>query len=192
MKLQNETLHLTDFSSLNDFFNLHDEMVLEKLSSKSSSKDCKNKNNIKISIQLAKDYQSRNLLKCVYEFFLLSNQKQNKNKKTDIETNIDKTSYKDIAYFEYQIKKLTEIVDEYRQADYPIFLDISRAPSIPLAPKKEEVTSIMIMDKQLEYEKSFDKIPLIHAITGYLDMIRIYTTKEKRKYFEAVFNDFLV
>ncbi len=190
MKLQNETLHFTDFSSLNDFFNLHDEMVLEKLSS--SSKDCENNNNnIKISIQLAKDYQGRNLLKCVYESFLLSNQNKNKNKKTDIGTNIDKTSYNDTAYFEYQIKKLTEIVDEYRQSGYPIFLDISRAPSIPLAPKKEEVTSIMIMDKKLEYEKSFDKIPLIYAITGYLDMIRIYTTKEKRKYFEDVFNDFL-
>ncbi len=105
--------------------------------------------------------------------------------------NLDKTSYNDIAYFEDQIKKLTEIVDEYRQAGHPIFLDISRAPSIPLAPKKEEVTSIMIMDKQLEYEKSFDKIPLIYAITGYLDMIRVYTTKEKRKYFEDAFNDFL-
>ena len=122
---------------------------------------------------------------------MLSSQKHNKNKKTEIGTNIDKTSYNDIAYFEYQIKKLTEIVDEYRQAGHPIFLDISRAPSIPLAPKKEEVTSIMIMDKQLEYEKSFDKIPLIYAITGYLDMIRVYTTKEKRKYFEDAFNDFL-
>lgn len=46
------------------------------------------------------------------------------------------------------------------------------------------------MDKQQsEYEKSFDKIPLINAITGYLDMIRIYTTREKREFFENVFND---
>jgi uncharacterized protein len=190
MKLQNDVLHFADFGSLNDFFNLHDEMVLEKLSS-SSSKDCKNNNSIKISTQLAKDYQGRNLLKCVYEFFLLSSQKHNKNRKTEIGSNIDKTSYNDIACFEEQIKKLTEIVDEYQQAGHPIFLDISRAPSIPLAPKKEEVTSIMIMDKQLEYEKSFDKIPLIYAITGYLDMIRVYTTKEERKYFEDAFNNFL-
>jgi uncharacterized protein len=86
---------------------------------------------------------------------------------------------------------LTQIVDEYQQSGYHIFLDISRAPSIPLAPKKDEVTSIIIMDKQSEFEKSFDKIPLINAITGYLDMIRVYTTKEKRKYFENVFSDFL-
>ncbi len=31
MKLQNQILHLTTFDSLNDFFNLHDEVVLEKL-----------------------------------------------------------------------------------------------------------------------------------------------------------------
>ena len=62
MKLQNEVLHFTDFSTLNDFFNLHDEMVLEKLSS-SLSKDCKNNNNIKISIQLAKDYQRQESFK---------------------------------------------------------------------------------------------------------------------------------
>jgi uncharacterized protein len=49
----------------------------------------------------------------------------------------------------------------------------------------------MIMDKKSEYEKSFDQIPLINAITGYLDMIRIYTTKDKRKFFENIFNGFL-
>ncbi len=83
------------------------------------------------------------------------------------------------------------MVDEYQKSGYPIFLDISRAPSIPLAPKKEEVTSIIIMDKKQEYEKSFDKIPLINAITGYLDMIRIYTTKDKRKFFEDALESIL-
>lgn len=197
MKLQNESLHFIPFSSLNDFFILHDEMVLEKLSSpspslspSSSSNDPESNNNILFSKKLAKDYQNRNLLKCVYEFFLLSSQR-NKDKLNDTANNTDKDTFNEIVYFDNQIRNLTQIVDEYRQSGYPIFLDISRAPSIPLAPKKEEVTSIMIMDKQSEYEKSFDKIPLINAITGYLDMIRIYTTKEKRKYFENIFNDFL-
>ena len=189
MKLQNESLHFTTFSNLNDFFILHDEMVLEKLSS-SSSNDPESNNNILFSKKLAKDYQNRNLLKCVYEFFLLSSQR-NKSKLNDTVNNTDKNTFNEIVYFDNQIRNLTQIVDEYQQSGYPIFLDISRAPSIPLVPKKEEVTSIIIMDKQLEYEKSFDKIPLINAITGYLDMIRIYTTKEKRKYFENIFNDFL-
>ncbi|MER5176341.1 MAG: HD domain-containing protein [Candidatus Nitrosocosmicus sp.] len=197
MRLQNDTLRLTTFGSWDDFFNLHDERVLEKLSSHSSSPspyhDTKNNSNIKISKILAKDYQNRNLLKCVYEFFLLSNQR-NKIKLSDtVKNSLDKstTNFNELEYFDNQIKKLTEIVDDYQQSGYPIFLDISRAPSIPLAPKKEEVTSIMIMDKKSEYEKSFDEIPLINAITGYLDMIRIYTTREQRKYFENIFNNFL-
>lgn len=198
MRLQNDTLRLTVFGSWDDFFNLHDEMVLEKLSSpsspsSSSSIDKENNNDIKISKILAKDYQNRNLLKCVYEFFLLSNQR-NKIKLSDtVKNSLNKstTIINELEYFDNQIKKLTEIVDDYQQSGYPIFLDISRAPSIPLAPKKEEVTSIMIMDKKSEYEKSFDEIPLINAITGYLDMIRIYTTREQRKYFENIFNNFL-
>jgi HD superfamily phosphohydrolase len=187
MKIQNEVLHFTDFRSLEDFFSLHDEMVLERLASTSlNGNNNGNIKNMQISITLAKDYQNRNLLKCIYEFFLLTSQR-NKVKPD----NEDKNLFDVHSYFDHQLSKIKEIVDEYQQLGYPIFLDVSRAPSIPLAPKKEEVTSIMIMDKKSEYEKSFDQIPLINAITGYLDMIRIYTTKEKRKFFENIFKGFL-
>jgi HD superfamily phosphohydrolase len=187
MKIQNEALHFTDFQSLEDFFGLHDEMVLEKLASASLNDGNKENNkNMQMSITLAKDYQNRNLLKCIYEFFLLTSQRNKA--RSD---NEDKNLFDVQSYFENQINRIREMVDEYQQLGYPIFLDVSRAPSIPLAPKKEEVTSIMIMDKKSEYEKSFDQIPLINAITGYLDMIRIYTTREKREFFENIFNGFL-
>ena len=90
--------------------------------------------------------------------------------------------------FDDQVKKLTKIVEDYQKSGHRFFLDVSRAPSIPLAPKKREVTSIMIIDKKSEYEKSFDQIPLINAISGYLDMIRIYTTRDNRQFFENVFD----
>jgi HD superfamily phosphohydrolase len=187
MKIQNEELHFTDFRSLEDFFSLHDEMVLEKLTSAILNDNNKGKNkNMEMSISLAKDYQNRNLLKCIYEFFLLTSQR-NKVKSY----NEDKILFDVDSYFDHQLNSIKEIVDKYQQLGYPIFLDVSRAPSIPLAPKKEEITSIMIMDKKSEYEKSFDQIPLINAITGHLDMIRIYTTKDKRKFFENIFNGFL-
>lgn len=187
MKIQNEELHFTDFRSLEDFFSLHDEMVLEKLTSVILNDNNKGKNkNIEMSIALAKDYQNRNLLKCIYEFFLLTSQR-NKVKSN----NEDKILFDVDSYFDHQLNSIREIVDKYQQLGYPIFLDVSRAPSIPLAPKKEEITSIMIMDKKSEYEKSFDQIPLINAITGHLDMIRIYTTKDNRKFFENIFNGFL-
>ena len=186
MKMQNNLLNLTCFNSLEEFFVLHDEMVLEKLSSTSK---CNYDNNYECNfgIKLAKDYKNRNLLKCVYEFFLLSNQR-NKNNMLNSGLNYEKGNINEFELFDIHIERLTKMVEEYRQSGYPIFLDVSRAPSIPLAPKKREVTSIMIIDKKLEYEKSFDQIPLINAISGYLDMIRIYTTKENRQFFENVFD----
>ena len=91
--------------------------------------------------------------------------------------------------FEKQIAIVKSIIGRNQNSGEPVFLDISRAPSIPLAPKKEEVTSIMIISDQAEYEKSFDQLPLINVITGYLDMMRVYTTTEKRKFFESKLKD---
>jgi uncharacterized protein len=188
MKIQNNALNLAPPNSLEEFFVLHDEMVLEKLSNSSNYSQVNGVGN-NVGIELAKDYQNRNLLKCVYEFFLLSSQR-NKNKvpSTSSETDIEKGIVNGIEIFDDQIKELTKMVGGYRESGYPIFLDVSRAPSIPLAPKKGEVTSIMIIDKKSEYEKSFDQIPLINAISGYLDMIRIYTTMDNRQFFENVFD----
>jgi HD superfamily phosphohydrolase len=188
MKIQNNALNLTPPNSLEEFFVLHDEMVLEKLSSLSNHGQGNGVGN-NFGIKLAKDYQNRNLLKCVYEFFLLSSQRgKNKEPSTASETDIEKSNIVGIELFDDQVKKLTKIVEEYQKSGHPIFLDVSRAPSIPLAPKKREVTSIMIIDKKSEHEKSFDQIPLINAISGYLDMIRIYTTRDNRQFFENVFD----
>ena len=188
MKIQNDALRLTPPNSLEEFFVLHDEMVLEKLSGLSNQRQGNGDVN-NVGIKLAKDYQNRILLKCVYEFFLLSSQRgKNKEPPTASESDIEKSNIVGIELFDDQVKKLAKIVEEYQKSDRPIFLDVSRAPSIPLAPKKREVTSIMIIDKKSEYEKSFDQIPLINAISGYLDMIRIYTTRDNRQFFENVFD----
>jgi len=182
MKHLNQLLHLTDFDSLEEFLNLHDERVLELLcnfrSSTSRPMDT-------FAVELARDYKNRNLLKCIYEYFSLSNQKYEYERDSIqprrlLSRTID---------FEKQIAIMKSIIGRYQDSGEPVFLDISRAPSIPLAPKKEEVTSIMIIGEKAEYEKSFDQLPLINVITGYLDMMRVYTTTEKRKFFESIIKD---
>ncbi len=184
MKHLNQALHLTDFDSLEDYLDLHDEMVLELLCNfqapKSRPRDS-------FAVKLARDYKSRNLLKCIYEYFSLSNQRiENDGDSKQFRRGIpDRTSD-----FEKQIHLIQGIIGNHQDSGEPVFLDISRAPSIPLAPKKEEVTSIMIINKQTEYEKSFDQLPLINVITGYLDMIRVYTTKEKRNFLESILKEF--
>ena len=182
MKHLNQSLHLTDFDSLEDFFNLHDEKVLELLcnfrSSKSRPMDS-------FAVKLARDYKNRNLLKCIYEYFSLSNQRYENERENKQSRRLNSRT----VDFDKQIAIMKHIIGRNQEFGEPVFLDISRAPSIPLAPKKEEVTSIMIISEQAEYEKSFDQLPLINVITGYLDMMRVYTTTEKRKFFASMLKD---
>lgn len=184
MKHLNQALHLTDFNSLEDYLKLHDEMVLELLC---NYKALESQPMDTFAVKLARDYKSRHLLKCIYEYFSLSNQRfeSEGDSKQFRRGNPDMTSD-----FEKQIHLIQSIIGNHQDSGEPVFLDISRAPSIPLAPKKEEVTSIMIINKQTEYEKSFDQLPLINVISGYLDMIRVYTTKEKRIFFESILKEF--
>ena len=137
------------------------------------------------AVKLARDYKSRNLLKCIYEYFSLTNQRY-ENERDNIQS---RSLLSRTIDFEKQISIVKRLIGQNQNYGEPVFLDISRAPSIPLAPKKEEVTSIMIISEQAEYEKSFDQLPLINVITGYLDMMRVYTTTEKRKYFESILED---
>lgn len=186
MKSLNKSLNLTDLTSLDYFFSLHDENVLELL--------C-NVKNIALDpreiafVSLARNYRTRDLLKCIYEYFSLSKHRHEiqEGEKYD---SVREYRLADVdQIFENRVSKLKSIVEKYRKTGKQVFLDISRAPSIPLAPKKEEVSSIMVVDKNDEYEKSFVQIPLIHVISGYLDMIRVYTQKENRKFFETIINN---
>jgi HD superfamily phosphohydrolase len=173
------------FETLDDFFKLHDELVLEKLCNQSDPPECKED---PLSSVLARDYRNRRLLKCVYEFLILSSQKNLDKRNSPIEEG-DSSEFGEMKLFEKQVKQLKTLITDYQNSGIPIFLDISQTPSIPLAPKKEEVSSIAIMENGSEYEKSFSQIPLIKAITGYLDMLRIYATKEIRGILEKDLHD---
>lgn len=119
------------------------------------------------AVKLAKDYKNRILLKCVYEKFL-----QNKGTSNNIKlTKRQKDVFK-------RIIKSVKIENDF------VFIDISRAPSMPLTPSKEELNSIMLVDKDSEFETRTSEIPLIDSITGFLDMIRIYTTQANREKLE--------
>jgi hypothetical protein len=61
-----------------------------------------------------------------------------------------------------------------------VFVDASRAPSMPLTPTRKEINSILLVDKEWAYDTPVSEIPVINSITGFLDMLRIYTTAESR------------
>jgi uncharacterized protein len=140
--------------SLDEFLSLTDEITLEQICSFD-----KNDN----ASKLARDYRDRRLLKCVYEKFLHK---------------------RDRLYNKMSVKTLEElrlrICDVAGVNENTVFVDASRAPSMPLTPSKEEINSIILVDKEWAYDTPISEIPVINSITGFLDMLRIYTTADSR------------
>jgi hypothetical protein len=158
-----EALRLSDdefgFSTfnLNEFVNLTDEYVLSSLLSSKSSK-------LKHARQFALDYQNRKLLKCVFERILTSRTGLKKTRTDELRKTISKKS------------KVNE---------NEIFVDSSVTPSIPLAPSKNESKSIILISnengKSFAKEMSISEIPVVSAISGFMNILRIYTHEKNRK-----------
>ena len=152
-----------------NFSNFAIEEYLDYTDDKTIDIICSLKEN-KFASDLALDYKKRNLFKCVYEKFL-----QNKHNAFD----------KGLAG--RYIRDFLGGIKEYLDIDESlIFIDISQAPSMPLTPSKKELNSIMLVDKDLEFETPTSDIPLIDSIAGFLDMIRIYTPQRNREKLEKV------
>ncbi len=158
-----EALRLSDdefgFTSLkiNEFVKLTDEYVLSLLLSSTSSK-------LKRARKLAEDYQNRKLLKCVYERILTSKKLLEKTKTNEIRSAISKKS---------------------KVEENEIFVDSSVTPSIPLTPSKKESQIIILVTnengKAQAKELQISKIPVVSAISGFMNILRVYTPQKNRK-----------
>ncbi|EIJ66244.1 putative dGTPase [Candidatus Nitrosopumilus salaria BD31] len=156
LRLADDEFGFTTFN-LNEFVKLTDEYVLSTLISSESSK-------LKRARQLAQDYQDRKLLKCVYERILTS------------QTNLKKTRTDELR---------NEISKKSKIAENEIFVDSSVTPSIPLAPSKNESKSIILITsengKSSAKEMPISEIPVVSAISGFMNILRIYTHQNNRK-----------
>lgn len=157
MRLANEQLNLTD-TSLDNYLNLTDDSTLEKVQSLKTNE---------VAVRLITDYRSRRLLKCVYEKFL--------HKHDEIYKKMDTRALHDLA---------SQIAENARVEENSVFVDASRASSMPLTPTKKEICSILLVDKERAYETPISEIPLIDSVTGFLDMLRVYTTLKNREVVE--------
>jgi len=157
MSLADNELELTS-NNLDNYIKLTDEFVISKLISlPEKSAD------LRRAKHLAIDYQERRLLKCVFEKILTRNDLTDK-----------------ISYIKNEISKKSK-VDEFE-----IFIDISMTPSIPLTPSKKESESIILTSKKGTipkevYELSITEIPLVSAISGFMNILRVYTAQKNRK-----------
>ena len=169
MSLADNELGFTNFDP-DTFIQLTDEFVISRLimmSPKSAE--------IKKARQLAEDYQRRRLLKCVFEKIL---------------TGMEMPDAKKAAEIRKEISKKTNI-DESE-----IYVDSSRTPSIPLTPSKKESQSIILTSKKGSipkeaYELPISEIPLVSAISGFMNMLRVYTSERNRKKIEMAAQDIL-
>lgn len=154
MLLADDQLNLTDIS-LENFLELTDENVLERIIS------LKHQN--EVASKLAIDYRSRRLLKCVYERFLHRHDPTFKK--------INRDTLNDLGL---------RIAEEAGVSGSSVFVDSSRASSMPLTPNKKEISSVILSDRKRTYEIPVTEIPIIDSITGFLNMLRVYTTAESR------------
>jgi len=142
---------------LDDYVKLTDEYVLSKLLALEGSSD------LKRARKIAQDYQNRQLFKCVFERIVTGNLKLSKIKTNQIKQDISRKSK----------------VDETE-----IFVDSSITPSLPLNPSNKESQSIILTSRennQLKAEKiSISKIPIVSAMSGFMNILRIYTPKQNR------------
>ena len=157
IRLAYDELGLSNIS-WNDYVCLTDDYVLEKLVSLPPKTL-----ELKKAKKLAIDYQNRELFKCVFERMLTS-KSLDKVKKTKLRQELSRKSK----------------VDENE-----IFVDTSVTPSIPLSPSKKESKSIILITKgnhKFEVQEiSISKIPLVSTMSGFMNILRIYTPRKNRK-----------
>ena len=156
LRLSDDEFGFTSFN-IDKYVTLTDENVLSQIASSKPSK-------LKLARRFVEDYQNRILLKCVYERIMTSRSNLGKIKTAELRKSISKKSRVDEA---------------------EIFVDSSVTPSIPLAPSKNESKSIILVandyGRHSANEMPISEIPVVSAISGFMNILRVYTHQKNRK-----------
>ena len=170
MNLADNELHFTDLDNLSGFLELGDEKVLYNISNVNSVNE-----ETKLAKKLAIDYTNRKMLKLVFEKIVLGR---------------DKFSTKIFAQKKFRENLTEEISDKSKVPKSHIFIDVSSATSVPTTSTKEsfnEITVLLDKSRKKEFEVTkATELPLMNAILGYMNIIRIYTTNKYKKKLEIV------
>ena len=169
MNLSNEELHFTNLDNLDDFLQLTDERILYNISNINS-----NSENSRLAKKLVIDYTNRKMLKLVFEKIVLGK---------------DEFSTKIFAQRKFRENLAEEIAEKSKIPKSHIFIDVSTATSVPTTSTKESFNEITVLlnntrKKEFEITKATE-LPLMNAILGYMNIIRIYTTVPYKKKLDA-------
>lgn len=145
--------------SLDDYIELTDDYMLAKLVSLPTYTS-----ELKRAQKFAKDYQNRELFKCVFERILTKKDQISNLKTSQLKNKLSKKSR----------------IDENE-----IFVDSSITPSIPLSPSKKESKSLILIsrynNKISAKEIPISQLPLVSTMSGFMNILRVYTLRKNRK-----------
>lgn len=174
MELADDFLGLTDASDLNHYLSLTDEVVLSRL----LNLDSKNRQ-LEQAKNLAAGYANRQLWKCVFE--------KTVHRKDDFIQRI--FSQKGI-----RDQIASQIAAEGGVGVDQVLVDVPTTPSVPFTSARESLDTLVLVTKGAEGRRyqtiSVGELPLVSAITGFVDILRVYTPAESRNRVETAAESF--
>ena len=164
MALADEELGLTNLSNIQRYLKLTDEVVFEQLLSLSA----KNQSS-KLAKKLADSYDRRRLVKCVFEKVMQRNDRM-------VEEIFNQKTFR---------SELTTRIAESAGTDAAnIYIDVPTTPSVPYTYERAALRSITLFSDDSGGRRtaklSIAELPLVGSITGFTDVLRVYTTPEHR------------
>ena len=166
MTLADDELHLTDLSEIGKILRLTDEVVLQQLADLGPRTP-----DLRMAQRLAGDYMRRKLVKCVFE-------KVMQRKDRAVQRIFSKKRFRD--------ELALDIAQGAGVKPSDIYIDVPNTPSVPYTYERQAFRSITLFSddaygsrKKVETVPT-SELPLVGAITGFMDVLRIYTFPEQR------------
>lgn len=164
MILADKSLHLTDLS-LDNYLSMTDEVTLDRMTKINTDGDPE----LRAARSLALNYQNRKLLKCVFE-------------KTVQGSDKFLTSIFTQKSFREQLS--TRIAEVAKVPVSEVYVDVPTAPSVPVSSTRESFKGVTVVTREsgkpVSVEIGIEQLPLINTISGFMDVIRVYTSERDR------------
>jgi uncharacterized protein len=164
MALADEELGLTNISRIDAYLKLTDEVVVYRL----TSLPRKNQR-LRLARKLAEDYNNRRLVKCVFEKVM-----QRK----------DRVVEKIFSQKRFRNELIGDIARQAGVDEASIYVDVPTTPSVPHTYTRQALNSITLVSEDYSGKHSekisITELPLVGSITGFTDVLRVYSLPEQR------------
>jgi HD superfamily phosphohydrolase len=164
--LADDYLHITDTSDLLTYLAGADETTIEEL----VKIDPQGRSDLKKARDLALAYKNRNLVKCVFEKLI--------HRKDQLMERIfsQKSIREEIA---------SKIASEAGVSPEDVYIDVPTTPSVPYTADRKALTSVILASRTpsglTHQDIRLDQLPLVGAISGFFDILRVYTSHPERR-----------